>query len=137
MHFLTRAGYRSVLPLAAAFSLAGGPVVFAAHAQCQRKAAEEIARQRAAHCAESSDSSASGQTPEKAPQGSRDGSASFVAAGAKPADTQASAMPLCLAGCTMTDAGRQSLRGQVVDWTPVGAVSLHRPCFRAHAPPII
>lgn len=137
MQILTRAGYRSVLPLAAAFSLASGPVVLAAHAECQQRAAEEMARQRAAHHAESPNSSTPERTPQKAPQGTRDGSASFVAAGAKPADTQASAMPLCLAGCSMTDAGRQSLRGHVVDWTPAGAVSLHRPCFRAHAPPIV
>lgn len=136
MHFLTRAGYRSIMPLSAALLLAGGPVVFSAQSHCQKRAAAEVARQKAANESAGSQGAAEGLPTEAPPTQERDGSASFLAAGTKPVDTQGAGLVLGLVAHARCDAGLRRPGGVVADATPLFAATLHCPCYQAQAPPI-
>lgn len=134
------------MPLSAALLLAGGPVVFSAQSHCQKRAAAEVARQRAANepagsrkaANESAGSlgGAEGLPTESPPTQERDGSASFLAAGTKPVDTQGAGLVLGLVAHVRCDSGLRGPGGVMADATPLVAATLHCPCYHAQAPPI-
>lgn len=130
--------------LAAALALATGPAVFAHQAECQRRAAEELAKSKARQAPSSdSDSATDGkpehgshQTSAPAKEHSEAGGASFVAAGvAKPSETQGAAPIAAALGA--------GVHGQPPDPLPAAGdcpgdtlrTFRHHPPYQAQAPP--
>lgn len=136
MFTLVRFAFRAMVPLAAALVMAGGPAVFAAQAHCQQRAAEEMARQKAAQESGCDLDTAPTESKSSDPRSNDSGaSACFVAAGAKPIDTHGSAHVLLPADSVVRDCGRHRSRHLILEADTPLVSSLHRPAYHALAPP--
>ena len=127
----------TTISVLASLALAGGPAAWAAQAESmERLARKDAESKKRAHPA-AHDASAASRPDQKSPDEKPDSSSAGLVApsAAKPADTDSSTLNLCLS-TNNVDIPTAMLRLSVDVPHPIVIVAaLHRPSYRAHAPP--
>lgn len=132
---LVQSRYRSLIPLAAAFALTGGPTLSAALSASQDRAALSMARQRhAAHRGEGKTDKSDSKSKDR--HESQPQTSCLIAAGAsKPADTQGSSAIPAIINSIMQGGETAGPRTVLSSDAGVAVSALHYPTYHSHAPP--